>query len=258
MPAVAAERERAAPEAAGARRGGAAAAAPPPPRLQIDERRPLLAQVPALGADYAAWLAAPSPGRPRFFESRLLEACSTSSPLGPPAVWLPAALWALAAATRGAGGLPPAAAAAAFAAGVHLWQVAEYTIHRFVFHHAPTSSIGILVHFALHGCHHKFPRDFGRMVFPPLPAAPLAAAALALLRLALPARVAAAAFAGLMAGYLAYDLGHYAMHARGAGGALRRRHMDHHFRDATTNFGISSPLFDRLLGTAAGAAKTEA
>ncbi len=57
------------------------------------------------------------------------------------------------------------------AGGLLLWQVFEYSIHRFLFHAIPTSYKGIMLHFTFHGCHHKFPLDQQRLVFPPLPAA---------------------------------------------------------------------------------------
>ena len=51
-----------------------------------------------------------------------------------------------------------------------------------VFHSIPEQPWAIAAHFALHGCHHKFPLDASRLVFPPLPAAVVAAAAYGLLR----------------------------------------------------------------------------
>ena len=42
------------------------------------------------------------------------------------------------------------------------------------------------VHFTLHGCHHKFPLDRGRLVFPPLPALMCALGLRAACRAALP------------------------------------------------------------------------
>ena len=45
---------------------------------------------------------------------------------------------------------------------------------------------GMQVHFTLHGCHHKFPMDKGRLVFPPLPAAACAAGLLAAAKAMLP------------------------------------------------------------------------
>jgi len=65
--------------------------------------------------------------------------------------------------------------------------------------------------------------------------------------------LAPAAFAGVLGGYLAYDCMHYALHhahgRRGWLGALRRAHLDHHFRRPGAGFGISSGLFDALLAT---------
>lgn len=55
-----------------------------------------------------------------------------------------------------------------------------------VFHSIPVRTWAIAAHFALHGCHHKFPTDAGRLVFPPLPAAVAAAAVYGLLRCLLP------------------------------------------------------------------------
>lgn len=61
------------------------------------------------------------------------------------------------------------------ACGVVLWQFTEYCIHRFLFHVQPTSYWGITLHFTFHGCHHKWPLDSLRLVFPPVPAAPIIA-----------------------------------------------------------------------------------
>ncbi len=52
-------------------------------------------------------------------------------------------------------------------AGMFIWQVMEYAIHRFVFHREPSGYWGVTVHFLLHGCHHKYPADALRLVFPP-------------------------------------------------------------------------------------------
>jgi hypothetical protein len=51
-----------------------------------------------------------------------------------------------------------------------------------MFHSIPERPWAIAAHFALHGCHHKFPLDASRLVFPPLPAAMVAAAVYGLLR----------------------------------------------------------------------------
>ena len=71
-------------------------------------------------------------------------------------------------------------------AGGLLWQLMEYCIHRCLFHAVPSSYWGITAHFMFHGCHHKFPMDDARLVFPPLPAAAVAAGIWSALRAALP------------------------------------------------------------------------
>ena len=59
--------------------------------------------------------------------------------------------------------------------GILLWQLTEYCIHRFLFHIEPSSYWGITFHFTFHGCHHKWPLDSLRLVFPPVPACPIVA-----------------------------------------------------------------------------------
>ena len=73
-------------------------------------------------------------------------------------------------------------------------------------------------------------------------------------------------FSGMGYGYVLYDCAHYAVHSpklvNDRGGWLQRvpivselfkdlrmKHMDHHFRDHTMGYGISSTFFDVLLGT---------
>lgn len=63
--------------------------------------------------------------------------------------------------------------------GAILWQLAEYCIHRFLFHIQPSTCWGITIHFTFHGCHHKWPMDNSRLVFPPVPAALIVAAVFA-------------------------------------------------------------------------------
>lgn len=71
------------------------------------------------------------------------------------------------------------------AAGLLLWQLIEYSLHRFIFHAEPSSYWGITLHFLFHGCHHKFPTDSMRLVFPPLPAVAIASCIWGMLRVGL-------------------------------------------------------------------------
>lgn len=53
----------------------------------------------------------------------------------------------------------------------------------------------------------------------------------------------------MLGGYVLYDCMHYFQHSGLIGGRLKAAHMHHHYVDSDTNYGISSPLFDILLGT---------
>ena len=72
------------------------------------------------------------------------------------------------------------------AAGFLAWQLLEYLIHRCAFHTIPTNYWGITAHFLFHGCHHKYPTDASRLVFPPVPAAAVALGIYGALQAAVP------------------------------------------------------------------------
>ncbi|EFN58992.1 hypothetical protein CHLNCDRAFT_18903, partial [Chlorella variabilis] len=108
--------------------------------------------------------------------------------------------------------LPLHTLAALAAAGVVLWQLIEYSMHRWVFHAAPGGPNTIVAHFLMHGNHHKYPSDIERLVFPPLPACLPASAIYGTLQACLPQASAGAIFAGVLVGYVAYDCMHYLMH----------------------------------------------
>jgi sterol desaturase/sphingolipid hydroxylase (fatty acid hydroxylase superfamily) len=107
-------------------------------------------------------------------------------------------------------------------------------------------------YFLVHGVHHDYPNDSGRLVMPPSVSIPLALLFFVLSRWLL-GPVAPAAFGGFVAGYLVYDTTHYLTHHSTGRTALgryqKKRHFRHHYYDSTRNFGVSSPLWDLVLGT---------
>jgi len=60
-------------------------------------------------------------------------------------------------------------------------------------------------------------------------------------------------FAGLLTGYLTYDMTHYATHHLamkwGFLKFLKRYHLLHHYKTPDDRYGISSPLWDFVFGT---------
>ena len=59
-------------------------------------------------------------------------------------------------------------------------------------------------------------------------------------------------FSGLLTGYICYDLAHYFLHHGGTSitylQSLRTHHMVHHYTNVDEGYGVSSKLWDYLLG----------
>ena len=133
--------------------------------------------------------------------------------------------------------------AVSFVAGLLLWTLLEYVIHRFAFHRL-----------APHYQHHEFPTDH-RYIFAPLWFSLLSAAVLwGLLSLITQSWATGALVeAGAVTGYLGYELLHIVIHSERPGGALlrslRRHHYYHHFADDTKCYGVVTPFWDRVFGS---------
>jgi len=60
-------------------------------------------------------------------------------------------------------------------------------------------------------------------------------------------------FVGFILGYLGYDMTHYAVHHYNMHNrvwlAIKNHHMKHHYMDSTKGFGVSSPIWDEVMGT---------
>jgi len=139
-----------------------------------------------------------------------------------------------------------------FLAGIFIWTILEYTIHRFAFHYYPKSKKGEKIHFLVHGVHHDYPRDSTRLVMPLPVSIPLAVIFYFLFKLLL-GDLYLTYFAGLVFGYVAYDSIHYATHhlpmKKGVGKFLKEYHLKHHYNDNNKSFGVSNPLWDYVFRT---------
>jgi sterol desaturase/sphingolipid hydroxylase (fatty acid hydroxylase superfamily) len=130
-------------------------------------------------------------------------------------------------------------------AGAGLWTLAEYVIHRFIYHRVP-----VLQKF--HEVHHTDPRAYvgappmvGTNVVFLVSFVPLATYSIVL---------ANAVSVGMLLGYAIYMVVHHACHfwTLTAGGYLfrvRLHHAAHHYRDDDGNFGVTTSFWDRVLGT---------
>ncbi len=136
-----------------------------------------------------------------------------------------------------------------FITGLIVWTITEYILHRFVFHFEPGSQWGKRVHFIFHGVHHDYPKDAKRLVMPLSASIPLATGFYFLFSIFFRHAVYLYAFfPGFIAGYLAYDMLHYAVHHYNFRNPLLKKikhhHMLHHYADAGKGYGVSSAFWD--------------
>ena len=104
--------------------------------------------------------------------------------------------------------------------GIFVWTLVEYAVHRFLFHVdevLPNVPPILLVHFLLHGIHHKVPMDRFRLVMPPALSVILGLGLYASIwliasTLKVPQIAFNAGFGGGLLGYVLYDLIHYSEH----------------------------------------------
>jgi len=188
---------------------------------------------------------------PPLFESRFLDFFSRVHPSVPAILFVPviaALVWL--GARDGQGAL---AIIGLVAAGLVIWTLAEYWLHRKFFHWEPDNRFGERMHFIIHGIHHDHPNDKLRLVMPPGASIPLASLFFGLFYLVFGLPTAFPLFAGFLIGYLTYDYTHYYLHhyvpKSDVGKQLRERHMRHHFQDHRFGFGVSSPLWDVVFRT---------
>jgi sterol desaturase/sphingolipid hydroxylase (fatty acid hydroxylase superfamily) len=138
-------------------------------------------------------------------------------------------------------------AVGAAAGGFCAWGLIEYVVHRFVMHGRPSMAR------RGHALHHADDRAF--ISTPVFIIMTLAVVICAMLTIAIPAGAACLLVFGLYAGYNYYALLHHVQHHQGAMLAdvgylarLERAHRIHHDQHRV-NYGVSTTIWDRLLGT---------
>ena len=195
----------------------------------------------------------------QIFRSRILELTLTKAPPILPWIWsTPIMAWGM---YHGAvvAGLSIPVLISLFVAGILLWSLTEYLLHRWFFHFKPKNRHVKMLFFLTHGYHHEFPHDRMRLVAPPLMFTTLGIVFSISYRLIFGPVVWAPVFAGVIAGFLAYETIHFYSHhhipKNPIGRFLRAYHLRHHFEDSEVRYGISSPLWDLIFGTFRGLGK---
>jgi 4-hydroxysphinganine ceramide fatty acyl 2-hydroxylase len=142
-------------------------------------------------------------------------------------------------------------------AGILIWTLLEYMLHRFVFHVRIPVRNPRLRAFAedLHLAHHAAPRDPKKVLVQPVLGLIISSALFAVIyAITWSLFSTAGLMTGIWAGFLYYESVHYRVHfslARsGVIGWQRRAHFYHHFTDNRLCFGVTSPVWDYVFGTA--------
>ena len=139
-----------------------------------------------------------------------------------------------------------------FNAGMFSWSLAEYLMHRYVFHFEGQNKLVRAVHYAMHGYHHEVPHDHKHLFMPPLPALFILALFFGIFY---PILWGNTWFflPGFEIGYLTYSLIHYTIHRRVPKNKFLNKlwlhHANHHYKNHDRSFGVSSQLWDKIFGT---------
>jgi sterol desaturase/sphingolipid hydroxylase (fatty acid hydroxylase superfamily) len=141
-------------------------------------------------------------------------------------------------------------AVAAGLAGVASWSVAEHFIHHYLGHrYAKNRNPFAREHVRHHATTSYFAPNYKKAI-----AAGVTAVAVAPVAIALTGPTLGAAYTlGLVSMYVGYEVLHRRAHTHPPrsryGRWLRKHHFHHHFHDPAVNHGVTSPLWDHLLGT---------
>ncbi len=194
---------------------------------------------------------APQKGHIRLFDNPILERLSKITPVTVFAVYAPVILFAVW--KSFSIGVPLGTFFALFFSGLMVWTFFEYCFHRYVFHFTPSGDFQTRVSFLFHGVHHQYPNDKKRLVMP-IALSLSIGALLFLLSKPLFGDWVWAYSAGFAVGYLAYDMMHYSIHHFRHPKtkwlkSLWKSHLDHHFRDSSKGYGVSSYIWDVVFRT---------
>lgn len=136
--------------------------------------------------------------------------------------------------------------------GMLSWSLFEYLMHRYLYHMVPSNKIKGYIQYNMHGVHHEYPKDKGRLAMPPLIIIVIAFMFLYVFKLFM-GDFTYAFTPGFLFGYASYLCVHYIVHAfqppQNAFRVLWINHSIHHYKDPDVAFGVSSPLWDHVFRT---------
>jgi len=207
----------------------------------------------------------------RLFDSDLFEGFSRNPWYRIPMLWLPIAGYLLYQGLTfdypehsffdkflltGGAQFSAIAVALTFLFGIFIWTLAEYGLHRGVFHFddpLPDHKYALYLHFIIHGIHHTIPMDPDRLVFPPVLGFIVYSIFFPAITWLLPGNFGRIFAVGFIIGYVCYDMTHiYIHHCQPFIEHLKemkRYHNKHHYIDGDNAYGITSKIWDKVFGT---------
>jgi sterol desaturase/sphingolipid hydroxylase (fatty acid hydroxylase superfamily) len=131
----------------------------------------------------------------------------------------------------------------------------EYAVHRYLYHIPATTPGRAKFQYTLHGVHHEYPKDKTRLAMPPIVTVFVASLLFFIFRFTF-GSYAFGLLAGFTFGYAMYLFVHYAIHAYSPPKNFLKvwwtHHSQHHYRQDEVAFGVSSTLWDHIIGTMPG------
>ena len=139
-----------------------------------------------------------------------------------------------------------------FLGGWLLFTLAEYLMHRYVYHLDTSTAARAKFQYTMHGVHHEFPKDKTRLAMPPILTVFVASLLFFIFHFTF-GNAGYGILAGFVFGYALYLFVHYAIHVYAPPKNFLKfwwhHHAMHHYRQDEVAFGVSTTLWDHIIGT---------
>lgn len=190
-------------------------------------------------------------GSARLFENPLLERLTHTHIAGPLSIFFAVAAVSLYY-SLSKGLLTGLSAFGLFLGGWFLFTFVEYLMHRFLYHMNTDTPGKAKFQYTMHGVHHEFPKDKTRLAMPPILTVFVASLLFFIFRFTL-GNAGFGVLAGFVFGYALYLFVHYAIHVYAPPKNFLKfwwhHHAMHHYRQDEVAFGVSTTLWDHIVGT---------
>ncbi|WP_303309929.1 sterol desaturase family protein [Hymenobacter sp. BT730] len=139
-----------------------------------------------------------------------------------------------------------------FLMGWFLFTFVEYLMHRFVYHMDTNTPGKAKFQYTMHGVHHEYPKDKTRLAMPPILTVFVASLLFFIFRFVF-GNAGFGILAGFVFGYALYLFVHYAIHVYAPPKNFLKvwwhHHAQHHYRQDEIAFGVSTTIWDHIIGT---------